>query len=69
LASHVCEQNAWGTPIDKLQSTLNRIESELKASDLPDHGRLWLERLKQKTSEAIKTSHWNDGEHESLGWH
>lgn len=71
LASHIVEHGGFGfgTAIDKLRSTLSRIESELKAAELPDHGRLWLERLKQRTLEAIKTSHWNDGEHESLGWH
>jgi hypothetical protein len=69
LASHIVEQNGWGTPIDKLQSSLSRIEAELKVTELPAHGRLWLDRLKCRTLEAIKTSHWNDGEHESLGWH
>ena len=69
LGSHVVEQGGWGTPIDKLQSAAKRIESELKTSELPKHGRLWLERLKQRTLQAIKTSHWNDGEHENLGWH
>jgi hypothetical protein len=69
LASHIVEHDGFGTPMDKLRSTLSRIESELKAAELPDHGRLWLERLRQRTLEVIKTSHWNDGEQEYLGWH
>ena len=68
LESHFFEQVGWGTPLDKLQSTLNQIELELKVTELPAHGRLWLERLKLRTLEAIKTSYWNDGEHELLGW-
>jgi hypothetical protein len=55
--------------LDKLQIALNNIESELKKTGLPAHGRAWLERLKKRVQEAIKTSPWNSGEHEYLGWH
>jgi hypothetical protein len=69
LASTVVEHNGFGTPLDKLQIALNNIESELKKTGLPAHGRAWLERLKIRVQEAIKTSPWNRGEHEYLGWH
>jgi hypothetical protein len=68
LSSTVVEQDGFGTPLNKLQIALNNIESELKKTGLPEHGRAWLERLKQKVQETIKTSPWNSGEHEFLGW-
>ena len=53
---------------DKLQTALNDVESELKKTDVPNHGRAWLEKLKHRIQEAIKTSPWNGGENENLGW-
>lgn len=68
LSSTVIEQDGFGTPLDKLQIVLNNIESELKRTDVPDHGRAWLERLKHRIQEAIKASPWHGGDHEFLGW-
>jgi hypothetical protein len=68
LASTVVDQNGFGTQLDKLQTALNNIDSELKKIGLPEHGLAWLKRLKQRVQEAIKTSPWNNGEHEYLGW-
>ena len=68
LSSTIVERFGFGSGEDKLQTALNDVESELKKKDVPDHGRAWLERLKQRIQEAIKTSPWNRGEQEYLGW-
>jgi hypothetical protein len=68
LSSTIVERSGFGGPLDKLQNALSDIESELKRTDIPDHGHTWLERLKHIVQEAIKTSPWSRGENEYLGW-
>jgi hypothetical protein len=68
LASTVIEQNGFGTQLDRLQTALNDIESELKKTGLPVHGLAWLKRLKQRLQEEIRTSPWKNADHEYLGW-
>ncbi len=68
LSSTIVERFGFGYESDKLQIALNDVESELKKTDVPNHGHAWLERLKQKIQEAIKASPWDRGENEYLGW-
>jgi hypothetical protein len=68
LSSTIVERIGFGTPLDKQQIALSDIESELKRANVPDHGREWLERLKHRIQEAVKTSPWNRGDNEYLGW-
>jgi len=68
LSSTIVERFGFGSPLDKLQTALNDVESELKKLEIPSHGREWLERLKRTMQEAVKASPWNSGEHEYLGW-
>jgi hypothetical protein len=68
LSATIIEHIGFGTHLDRLQTALGNIESELKRIDIPDHGRAWLERLKHNIQEAVKTSPWHGGEHEFLGW-
>jgi len=68
LSSTIVERFGFGSGSDKLQTALNDVESELKKTDVPNHGRAWLESLKRKIQEAIKTSPWNNSEQEYLGW-
>ena len=68
LSSTIVERFGFGAHSDRLQKALNDIDSELKKSDVPDHGRAWLEELKHNIQEIIKTSPLYGGEHEFLGW-
>jgi hypothetical protein len=68
LSSTIVERFGFGSPMDKEQTALRDIEAQLKNPEIPGHGRVWLERLKFNIQEAIKTSPWNSGDNEYLGW-
>ena len=68
LSSTIVERSGFGMHSDRLQKALSDIDSELKKTDVPDHGRAWLEKLKHNTHEIIKASPLYCVEHEFLGW-
>ena len=68
LSTTIVHQDGFGTPLEKLQFTLRDIESELEKTDVPVHGRAWLEALKHNIQEIIKESSSVWGEREYLGW-
>jgi hypothetical protein len=69
LSSTIVDRSGFGGHLDRLQTALNDIEAELKKTDIPAHGRAWLEKLKQNVEGVIKTSPWRNDEHQFLGWH
>jgi hypothetical protein len=68
LSSTIVELIGFGAYSDRLQKALGDIDSELKKTDVPDHGRAWLGNLKHNIQEMIKSSPLYGGEHEFLGW-